>query len=130
MVQPTLHLFPSLPSNMSFLTNAQPLKSAFKHVRYFAMQTSNTSSVRPARGLPYPPSVAPSLIRRLPQMIPFACAEGKEYFKEAMDHGNAEGFFGLMGNFSSNALPQHGGQTSRKLRFICWLLALYGVSNS
>ncbi|CAO3691088.1 unnamed protein product [Umbelopsis ramanniana] len=92
-------------------TAARSLKSSYKQLRSFA--TEAVTSRRPptaTHSFPYTPAMPRTALS--PPIIPFACTQGKEYFREAMDHGTAEGFFGLMGNFSSNVLPQHGGQAS------------------
>jgi hypothetical protein len=97
---------------MASLAAARALKNFHTNARPFATQAvRSTKSAVAKHSFPYTP--AQSALP--PSFIPFACTQGKEYFREAMDYGTAEGFFGLMGNFSSNALPQHGGQASCKL---------------
>ncbi|CAO3661927.1 unnamed protein product [Umbelopsis vinacea] len=94
---------------MASLAAARALKNFHTNARPFATQAvRSTKSAVAKHSFPYTP--AQSALP--PSFIPFACTQGKEYFREAMDYGTAEGFFGLMGNFSSNALPQHGGQAS------------------
>lgn len=45
--------------------------------------------------------------RELPSnLTPFASGEGKLYFKEALNEGYAEGYFGLVGNFTTQSEPE------------------------
>lgn len=45
--------------------------------------------------------------RELPtNLTPFASNEGKLYFKEALNVGYAEGYFSLVGNFTTQSEPE------------------------
>ncbi|GAA5805285.1 hypothetical protein HPULCUR_010800 [Helicostylum pulchrum] len=51
--------------------------------------------------------------RELPTtLVRFASPEGKKLFREAMDEGNAEGFFPLTGNFTTQSEPAYCGPSS------------------
>ncbi|KAI9320519.1 Phytochelatin synthase [Dichotomocladium elegans] len=45
-------------------------------------------------------------------LVNFTSVEGKRLFRGAMDQGNTESFFKLMGNFSSQSSPTLGGLSS------------------
>ncbi|KAG1149938.1 hypothetical protein G6F37_002185 [Rhizopus arrhizus] len=45
-------------------------------------------------------------------LVKFTSAEGKRLFRGAMIQGQAESFFKLMGNFSTQSAPTHGGVSS------------------
>lgn len=47
-------------------------------------------------------------------LVNFTSAEGKRLFRGAMDQGQAESFFKLMGNFSTQSSAMLGGISSRK----------------
>lgn len=47
-------------------------------------------------------------------LVKFTSVEGKRLFRNAMVQGHAESFFKLMGNFSTQSSPSHGGVSSRK----------------
>lgn len=53
--------------------------------------------------------------QRLVHLVKFTSIEGKRLFRNAMIQGHAESFFKLMGNFSTQSSPSHGGVSSRKL---------------
>lgn len=50
-------------------------------------------------------------------LVKFTSVEGKRLFRNAMVQGHAESFFKLMGNFSTQSSPSHGGVSSRKFFF-------------
>ncbi|KAI9478177.1 MAG: Phytochelatin synthase-domain-containing protein [Benjaminiella poitrasii] len=51
--------------------------------------------------------------RELPNtLVRFASPEGKKLFREAMDDGQAEGFFPLTGNFTTQSEPAYCGPSS------------------
>lgn len=57
--------------------------------------------------------------RELPTtLVRFASPEGKKLFREAMDDGNAEGFFPLTGNFTTQSEPAYCGPSSCKFIII------------
>ncbi|KAI9485965.1 MAG: Phytochelatin synthase-domain-containing protein [Benjaminiella poitrasii] len=45
-------------------------------------------------------------------LVKFTSVEGKRLFRNAMVQGHAESFFKLMGNFSTQSSPSHGGVSS------------------
>ncbi|KAG1449503.1 hypothetical protein G6F56_008622 [Rhizopus delemar] len=45
-------------------------------------------------------------------LVKFTSPEGKRLFRDAMVQGQAESFFKLMGNFSTQSSPTHGGVSS------------------
>ncbi|CAO3650676.1 unnamed protein product [Cunninghamella blakesleeana] len=47
-----------------------------------------------------------------PSLIPFTSRKGKSLFRNAMDQGQAESFFKLMGNFSAQSSPDLAGISS------------------
>lgn len=47
-------------------------------------------------------------------LVKFTSVEGKRLFRNAMVQGHAESFFKLMGNFSTQSSPSHGGVSSCK----------------
>lgn len=47
-------------------------------------------------------------------LVKFTSVEGKRLFRNAMVQGHTESFFKLMGNFSTQSSPSHGGVSSRK----------------
>jgi glutathione gamma-glutamylcysteinyltransferase len=52
--------------------------------------------------------------REAVDLVKFTSVEGKRLFRNAMVQGHAESFFKLMGNFSTQSSPSHGGVSSRK----------------
>jgi glutathione gamma-glutamylcysteinyltransferase len=53
-------------------------------------------------------------------LVKFTSVEGKRLFRNAMVQGHAESFFKLMGNFSTQSSPSHGGVSSRKYFFVLY----------
>lgn len=49
-----------------------------------------------------------------PSLISFTSPKGKSLFRNAMDQGQAESFFKLMGNFSAQSSPDLAGISSCK----------------
>lgn len=50
--------------------------------------------------------------QQLVHLVKFTSVEGKRLFRNAMVQGQAESFFKLMGNFSTQSAPAHGGVSS------------------
>jgi glutathione gamma-glutamylcysteinyltransferase len=63
----------------------------------------------------------PNMNKKDIHLVNFTSVEGKRLFRNAMVQGHAESFFKLMGNFSTQSSPSHGGVSSRKY-FITLLL--------
>ncbi len=56
--------------------------------------------------------------QKVTHLVKFTSVEGKRLFRNAMVQGHAESFFKLMGNFSTQSSPSHGGVSSRKFHLI------------
>jgi hypothetical protein len=55
-------------------------------------------------------------------LTPFASNKGKLYFKEALNQGYAEGYFGLMGNFTTQSETKC--ESTANLQYICYFVLI------
>lgn len=102
--------------NTSVLNNRTSL---FPGSQAFLRQATTSSTILQTLSSPFKFADRDLLLRQQDiHLVRFTSPEGKRLFRGAMVQGQAESFFKLMGNFSTQSSPSHGGVSSRKFIFI------------
>ncbi|CEI87887.1 hypothetical protein RMCBS344292_02292 [Rhizopus microsporus] len=96
--------------NTSVLNNRTSL---FPGSQAFLRQATTSSTILQTLSSPFKFSDRDLLLRQQDiHLVRFTSPEGKRLFRGAMVQGQAESFFKLMGNFSTQSSPSHGGVSS------------------